>query len=65
MKTFKNKWFTGKRNPECTNKIACKTESAPNHNWIECDESILSLPGVQKLYSETADGQTVQYFGWL
>ena len=65
MKTFKNKHFTGKRNYECTNVVACQSTSAPDDNWIECDESILSLPGVQKLYSETADGQTVQYFGWL
>ena len=64
MKTFKNKHFTGKRNYECTNVVACQSTSAPDDNWIECDDSILSK--LQKLWiGYNADNQPVQYFGWL
>jgi len=56
MKTFRNKNFT-KRDYECTNVIACQAETAPNENWIECDESILS--GLTQLHVTAG----VRYFG--
>lgn len=62
MKTFKNKYFT-KRDYEATNVVACQAEKAPNENWVEADEAILN--GLNKLWNETANGLTVQYFGWL
>lgn len=57
-KTFKNKNFT-QRNYEKSNVIACVSETAPNENWIECDESILL--GKNRLWIENG----VEYYGWL
>ena len=57
MKTFKNKNFT-KRNYDCTNVIFCQSETAPNENWIECNESENTL---NHLYTEAG----VKYFGYL
>jgi hypothetical protein len=57
MKTFKNKNFT-KRNYDCTNVVFCQSETAPNENWIECDESENTL---NHLYTEAG----VRYFGYL
>lgn len=57
MKSFKNKNFT-KRNYECTNVVFCKAESAPNENWIECDESEINC---EQLWIEN----NVRYFGYL
>lgn len=58
MKTFKNKNYT-KRDYEATNIIACKALEAPNSNWIECDESILS--NLTQLWIQNG----VKYFGHL
>lgn len=58
MKTFKNKNYS-KRNYECTNVIACQSETAPNENYIECNES--ELNGLTQLH--TIDG--VRYYGYL
>lgn len=58
MKTFKNKNYTT-RDYECTNVIACQAEVAPNDNWIECDESILT--NLKQLWIEAG----VRYFGHL
>ena len=59
MKTFKHKLWDGKRNYECTNVIACRAESAPTADWIECDDTILT--GLTKLWIERG----VQYYGHL
>lgn len=58
MKTYRNKNFT-KRDYECTNVVACIAESAPNDNYIECDESFIS--NMQMLYAQNG----VTYYGWL
>ncbi len=58
MKTFRNKNFT-KRNYECTNVVICQAESAPDANWIECDES--EIKGMAQLW--TTNG--VRFFGWM
>jgi len=60
MTTFKNKNFT-KRNYECTNVVFCQAVTAPNDNWIECNESEIKAIGCYGLYVQ--DG--VRYFGWL
>ena len=58
MTTYKNINFT-KRNYDCTNIVACVAESAPNENWVECDESVLD--GLMKLHSING----VAYYGYL
>ena len=59
MQTFINKHWTGKRDYECTNVIACQAAQAPDANWLPCDESILN--GLTQLYIERG----VRYFGHL
>jgi hypothetical protein len=51
--------WTGKRDYECTNVIACQAKSAPSEWWIECDDTILT--GLNKLWIEHG----VQYYGHL
>jgi hypothetical protein len=58
MKTFKNVKFV-KRDYEATNIVACQAESAPNENWIECDEAVLAK--LTQLWIENG----VRYFGYL
>lgn len=59
MKTFRNTAFT-RRDYECTNIVACQTESAPaGQHWEECDESILD--GLDQLWIESG----VRYFGYM
>jgi len=58
MKTFKNKNYT-KRDYECANIVACVAESAPNDNYIEADEVILTR--LTLLYKENG----VEYYGFL
>lgn len=60
MKTFKNINYK-KRNQESTNIVFCQSVSAPNTNWIECDEIEIELLKCNHLY--TQDG--VRYFGYL
>jgi len=60
MKTFKNKNFI-KRNYECSNIVFCQSETAPNENWVECDELELKSTSCYQLWLQ--DG--VRYFGWL
>jgi hypothetical protein len=62
MKTYRNVHFT-KRDYECTNLVACRTESAMNSNWAPCDESVLS--GLTKLEIRHQNGTTVEYWGYL
>jgi len=57
---FKNENFT-QRDYECTNVVFCQAESAPNENWIECDEKELVNSRCGQLYIQ-AD---VRYFGYL
>lgn len=58
MATFKNKNFT-KRDYECTNKVCCVAQVAPDSNWIPCDES--ELDGLTRLYIQG----DVQFYGYL
>jgi hypothetical protein len=58
IKTFKSKNWTS-RNYECTNVVACQAEKAPNDNWIECDEEILSKLNMLEICAG------VRYFGYL
>lgn len=61
MNTFKNKNFT-KRDYECTNIVACVSETAPetpDNRWQPAPDAILT--GLNKLW--TISG--VQYFGHL
>lgn len=58
MKTFKNKNFV-KRNYDCTNVVFCKAESAPDSNWIECDED--EIGDCDQLWIKG----DVRYFGYL
>jgi hypothetical protein len=58
MKTFKNKNFT-KRNYECTNVVFCQAETAPDANWVECNEN--EIGNCQQLWLQNG----VRYFGYL
>lgn len=58
MTTYRNANYTT-RNYECTNVVACQSESHPGENWVECDESV--LVGLTQL--EIVGG--VRYFGHL
>ncbi len=62
MATFRNIHYT-RRNYECTNKVACVAEEAPDGNWIPCD--ISELVPLDSLYTEISDGKTVRYYGYL
>ena len=62
MTYFKNSNFT-KRNYECTNLVVCEAESAPADYWVECDES--EKNGLELLYREFANGESVAYYGYL
>lgn len=64
MKTFKNKAFKT-RDYEATNVVVCKSEKAPNENWIEVDESIIVTMNLNQLWLERVNGTDVRYFGWL
>jgi hypothetical protein len=48
-KTFRNSAFT-KRNPDCTNVVACIAEAAPGPNWIECGPEVLT--GLTQLHRQ-------------
>ena len=58
MATFKNKHFT-RRNRDCTNVVACVTETKPDKNYIESDETVLY--GLTQLWIENG----VRYYGYL
>ncbi len=60
MKTFKNINFT-KRNYECTNIVFCQAETAPDENWVECEEIEIELAKCDQLHKQ-AD---VRYFGYM
>lgn len=60
MTTFKNKNFK-KRDYEATNVIFCKSEKAPNENWIECNESEITDMKCSPLW---VDGD-IRYFGYI
>jgi len=60
MKTFKNINFT-KRNYETTNIVFCQAETAPNENWLECNELEIDLLNCKQLYKQG----DVRYFGYL
>ena len=60
MKTYKNVNFK-KRDYECTNVVFCQSETAPNENWVECDESEIESTTAKQLYAQNG----VRYFGWL
>jgi len=62
MKTFKNRLFK-KRNYDCTNLVACVSESAPSSDYIECGDE--ALEGLTQLYIEHAEGLRVRYYGYL
>jgi hypothetical protein len=68
MKTFKNKNFV-KRHYECINVVFCKSEDAPNDNYVEVDEIELDVSGCQDLWKETytKDGvyKHVTYYGYM
>ena len=51
------------RDYECTNLVACEADEAPFENWEPSDEK--SLIGLTKLYSESAGGKTIQWYGFL
>ena len=58
MKTYRNTRFTC-RDYECTNVVACVSDTPPNDNWIECDAS--TLDGLMMLWIQNG----VRYYGWL
>lgn len=62
MKTFKNSKFT-RRDYECSNVVCCVADSAPAPHWVECSDS--ELKSLQKLWSTTENGKTVQFWGHL
>lgn len=57
-KIFKNKNHT-KRDYEATNVVACIAEKAPNENYVEADESLMTR--LQPLFTENG----VEYYGFL
>lgn len=64
MNTFRNKNWTGKRNYECTNKVFCVGNQAPDSNWIECQPEELEAlleKGAYQLYMQN----DVRFYGWL
>ena len=58
MKTYRNTNWT-KRDYECTNIVAARSEKPMDENWAEADESILS--GLMRLYIQGG----VEYYGYL
>ena len=62
-KTFKNKHFT-KRDYECTNVVACIADQAPNENYIECCQDVIT-PSMTQLWIETIKGYETRFYGWL
>lgn len=60
MATFKNKNFI-KRDYEATNIVFCQSETAPNENWIECEEKEIESMRCTQLWLS----DNVRYFGYL
>jgi hypothetical protein len=60
MKTFKNIRFT-KRDYEGTNIVFCKSFTAPNENWIQCNESEILKMKCSRLHT----CNDVTYYGYL
>lgn len=57
MKTFKNTQYKN-INTELSNIVFCQSETAPNENWTEVDETENNL---NQLYMQNG----VRYFGYL
>ena len=57
--TFKNKKFI--QNDDCTNIVFCKSETAPDNNWIQCKESEIEEIRCSQLYIQAG----VRYYGYL
>jgi hypothetical protein len=60
MQTFKNKNFK-KRNYDCTNVVFCQADTAPDNNWVPCNESQIETLKCTQLYIMN----DVRYFGYL
>jgi hypothetical protein len=66
MPVYRNRLFT-KRDYECTNVVACEAPQRPetsDDRWV-LTTGRLQLEGLDHLYTETANGQAVRYYGYL
>lgn len=58
MAAFKNKNFK-KRDYECQNVVACTAYTAPNENFVPCENK--ELHGLDFLYEQAG----VRYYGFM
>lgn len=66
MAVYRNRYFT-KRDYECTNVVACEADErpqTPDDRWVSTTGR-LQLEGLDHLYTETQNGKTVRYYGYL